>query len=483
MTQAPLFIGLYVLGLLLSFALGPRRYPSLCCALAFPIGLATWIVALIAILALGLPYNLWTAVIAGGLLFAVVLGLVMRGGPLQKAEAITIALWTAAFAITAVFWSSINASKLSFDSLLMVMLGEGVAHQQGFHLVIWDGLAERGTFLVVAQSVAGLIGLDYLYSLAPVLGLSFVALFATTLHHGLGATGAQVGRPWWMTAVVTTALFGTYMVGFHVVYIHANLPSAVYLFCFVSLFWLAEVERQVEYLPLCAIALLAFSLQRLEVPLISVLFLSLTLLQSKLPRRNLSAWFGVVCALLVAWYLILMAHIPPESRFLSVGRLAAVIAAVAGIYAVWLGRRWSVVDRLARHAPRVGVATCVIALIAAFATKWSHMVESAANFFGNMHDLEVWGGMWFAVVGLAFLGLFVRRVPFATPFVYGVPLYLTVIFLLGYLRVPYRLSPYDSANRMTLHIVALIFLYFGLKFIPILAGKRGAETTTAAGSG
>ena len=59
-------------------------------------------------------------------------------------------------------------------------------------------------------------------------------------------------------------------------------------------------------------------------------------------------------------------------------------------------------------------------------------------------------------------------------FVYGVPIYIVLTLLVVYGRDPYRLGPGDSAARMALHVIPMVFFYFGLKFIPLLRATPAA---------
>src|SRR5262245_53718945 len=55
--QALVYVALYLLGLAVCLAVGPRDRPGLCCALAFPVGLAVLVAPAALLAGAGAPYG------------------------------------------------------------------------------------------------------------------------------------------------------------------------------------------------------------------------------------------------------------------------------------------------------------------------------------------------------------------------------------------------------------------------------------------
>jgi hypothetical protein len=91
------------------------------------------------------------------------------------------------------------------------------------------------------------------------------------------------------------------------------------------------------------------------------------------------------------------------------------------------------------------------------------MVESLRNWASNLFTQPLWGYSVYAMIALALIALGLPAPRFRQAFAVGIPVYLGFVLLLALGRSPYRSYIDDSANRMTIHVVPLIFHYLGLK--------------------
>ncbi len=468
MSQAALFLVLHVVGVSLCLAFGPRRRIALCCALGFPVGLAALVAISLLLRSLGLGYGPITAAASAAALLALGIAVASRRGrPERRGLAIVVA-WTAAFAAVCVAVTPWNLSLLWYDGQMLVLLGHVVAHSD-FAPGVVANLGAWGVFGVIAQSGAAFTAESYLYSLPTVLGLSAIPLFAVTLGAGLEALGVARRAAIAPVALITAALFTIYMVHFHFFYLHNNLASAVYLLIFVSLFWLAEVERDAAALPVAFLALLGFALQRIENPVAAPIFIAFTVLHSRLPRRALLVSLGGYTAAIAGWYLLLGSQLSAAHTFLTPRKCLVIVAISVGMLAYATAATSPRLPWLARLDARLAVIAAVIVAIAlavAFADRPDHMAASARAWATNLGASRYWAGGWWAIVALAIVGLWVPAPPSRQAFVATIPLYLALILLLAHGRVPYRVGEGDSATRMSIHVVPLLFFYFGIKLVP-----------------
>lgn len=474
MSQSVLFVAIHLVGLAVCLAIGPRRVPALCCALAFPIGLAVTVLLALAILLIGVPYGPWTLGPAmAATATASAIAAARRG--LDRRDLVVVGWWTLAFAIVCPAVTHVNIATFSPDSHTILGLGFSIANLDGLTPGIMAVLDKQGVFQIVAHSTFELTRRDYLYSLPLVLGIAFAPMFALILWHGLGAVGAAVRRRSALVALVTAAVFTMSMVDYHILYIHTNLGSAVYLFGFVALFWIAEVRGEPEWLPLAFVSLIAFALHRTETPLVALLFLALTLTQTELPRRTVTGWLALFTATVAIWYEALAHHVD-EKGFITPGRSRLVWGLLVVFFVWWLLSGTRVVRRVNRAVPALVAAGCALAMIAAFAMKPDHMLRSSVNWASNLIQLPHWGNSWIVIPVLILLGLAVAAPRFRVPFAVGLPVYAGVILLLSFsLPKPWRMGLGDSANRMTIHLLPLIFFYLGIKLLPILLGPAGSD--------
>jgi hypothetical protein len=241
------------------------------------------------------------------------------------------------------------------------------------------------------------------------------------------------------------------------------------------MFWLAEVHRDTAFLPVAFLALGALSLHRIEAPLICTLFAALAVLPSSLPRRPLVVGLGAVAVGTALWYAVMASALPPEATFLTPMRcyvLASVPLVLCGYLALSTLPRLAILDPLNRRIPAIVVLACVAALGAAFALRWDHFVVSADAWRQCMLSTYYWGGAWSAIGGFSVLGLLVPAPPHRWQFVVGIPAYMALILLLVWGRDPYYVGIGDSASRMTIHVVPVIFFYLGLKYFSLFGRQQ-----------
>jgi hypothetical protein len=464
MSQAALLVGFHLVGLAACLAFGPRRHPALTCALAFPVGLALVVLIALGLLVAGIPYR--PATLGGAVTLAIAACLaVVRTRPPGRALRVTAAWWTAGVAAAAAALAAVNLVVMTHDSHTFVILGGVIARDGALAGDVFRQLDEWGVFTVVAQSIGGLAGLDFFPALPLALGLSFIPVFALTLHHGLAAGGAPDRRRVLVVGLVTVALFTNQMVAFHLAYLHSNLGSAIYLFGFVVGFWLCEVEGDPEGLPVAFLCLIALALQRTETPLVALLFAALTVPQSGLPRAALTRGLIAFTVVVAGWFELLAHHVDPETAFLTPTRCRIVEAALVVALGWWLVPDRPIVRRINRLLPVAIAGLAAIALAAAFALEGEHLGRSAARWSRALFTVPHWGAFWYVLAALLVIAIPAPPPRFRQAFVVGIPVFFGFVLLLSLGRDPYTVQVDDSANRMTIHVAPLLLWYAALKRI------------------
>jgi hypothetical protein len=462
MSQVPILLGIHLVGLALVAALGPRKRPALASALAFPAGLAFVCVLSLLWLVVGIPYRfelLASAVCLSTLAFAV---LAARRGVERRALKLG-AVWTVAFALACYGLTRVNVAVLTYDSHYYVLLG-GVVAREGMLTPFLDtALQEWGVFQVLAHSLGAFSRHQFLYALPLVLGLSFIPVFGLTLWHGLGRSDLSKHRRLVAAVAVTATLCTVNAVAYHTLYIHTNMAVAVYLFIATALLWIADADSDPTLVPVAFIALTALALQRTETPIVAALFLVLRLADTRLPRRLITAWVACFVAVVSIWYEAIARFASPESAFLTPTRSRLVWAGLVLCLLWCIAGEMRIIRRLNRFIPALVAAAVLLALAIAFATKTDHMLTSLSSWYQNLSSLEQWGQTWYLLAAMTVVALVVKAPPFPHAFSIGIPAYLGGILLLSAISIPYRVGVGDSANRMAVHVVPIIFFYLAIK--------------------
>jgi hypothetical protein len=402
--------------------------------MGFPIGLATMVVLLLPLLVLGAPFD---GITAGGVAGAATIAGAWRA---RGADWRKVVVWTLAFAAVCAPLTLVNLTIVHWDGHNFVMLGKAIAGDGGLRAPVLVELNDFGVFQAIAHAGVAFTAESYLYSLPTVFGLSAIPLFALAL--------ADAGVRPRLVALVTAALFTSFMVQLHFFYLHANLAAAVYLFVFATL-----VHRDDgRSLPIAFLALTAFAISRVETPVAAALFLTV----AEVPRRRLLPLLTAHVAIVAGWYLVIAPSMPPDGAFLTPARCYL----AAGLYLATFG--WIVAN--GPRVERLAFVAAAVALVAAFAHKPAHMGTSLGFYAANLFVSRWWLGCWWVVLALWVSSRHLPTPPRTKLFTAGIPLYLALVLLLAYGRVPYRYSLADSASRMTLHIAPLVFYYLALKY-------------------
>jgi hypothetical protein len=434
-SQTPLFVLLHLVGTCVCLGFGPRDRPWLCCAMGFPIGLATVIVLLLPLLVLGAPFD---GITAGAVATIPTIAGAWRA---RGADWRKVTVWTLGFAAVCAPLTLVNLTIVHWDGHNFVMLGKAIAGDGGLRAPVLVELNDFGVFQALAHAGVAFTRESYLYSLPTVFGLAAIPLFALAL--------ADAGVRPRGVALVTAALFTSFMVQLHFFYLHANFAAAIYLFVFGFLIHRGDPRT----LPVAFVALTAFALSRVETPVAAALFL---VVADRWPRRTLLPVLTAHVAIVAGWYLLIAPSMPPDGAFLTPTRCYLAAGLYLGVYG-WFLANGPRVERLA-------VAAAALALVAAFAHKPAHMGASLGFYAANLFVSRWWLGCWWIVVALWITSRHLPAPPRTTLFTSGIPLYVALVLLLAYGRIPYRYSLADSASRMMLHVAPLVFYYLALKY-------------------
>jgi uncharacterized membrane protein (Fun14 family) len=465
MTQLLLFFALQLLGSWACLAAGPRDV-GLCAALGFVVGLAVAVFLSLPLLLVGQ----FTVVVVVSVLAVAMLGSVALAVRRQRASldaGLRLLAWAVGFTALCIPFCIWDLSRLTYDSGVFLEYAEAFQADHRLSLETLGYLHSWGSFQVVGHALALLTGEKFLYALAPAFSISFLATLAVALHRGLGELGVPGRARVLAVALVVAAILAIPLVRVHVVYVHANWAAAGYLFVFAALFWLADLKNDASYLPAAFLSLLAFCFSRVESPMFAAPFLVLALSQTRLARSAILVPYLGFTLVLASWLLLMTLVIPSDSEYLSPSRSLVMVAAICGIFVLFLVRDHAFMKQLLPHVPRlvVGLSVAAIGVIAvARFDVFSYMFPTWQRdlWLGSFWGFFVWP--LFAI--LALLSLRVAAPPFSRPLRYGIAMFLALIVLLTALGDEYGSGRFGSLTRVTLQIVPLIWFYFALVFTP-----------------
>jgi hypothetical protein len=459
-SQTVLFVAVYALGLAMTLSLGPYRRPWLCGAVAYLVGLTTWIVVYFAACVVGVPFGRAGAAAVFAALFGGLVVVGQRRGRLT-AETLRVALvCTGIWAALAAIFSSFNASNFSPDSFQITLTGR-LFGLGGLTEPVWEGMAARSLFHPFAHAHGSLVGLDYLYAHHPMIGVGLLTSLTGLMYAGLQRLQVSRGRSLTVSALAAVALTSTYVFAWHFFYVHANFGAGAYLMLFAAAFWFGEVESDAGWLVVAAVAMVGLALQRFETNLVAALFFGLLTARTRFTPQDIARSFGPAVAAICIW--LALVAINGESRFLNRPKAFVMGAVLIAAYAYVRSGWW---PRLRQAVPPLVVVVLVLGLAWAFATRPAQMLLAVENLYRNVFTLEwiSWGLTPWVLTALAILAWRAPRLPADTGFAYGIPAFVLFVLLIVRMRSgAYRLGWGDSGNRMMVHVLAVALFYVAMR--------------------
>ena len=437
-----------------------------------------WVLAVMALLVLGLPF---TPASSGLLIGLLALGLVvwnaLRGNfRLSAAELKWMVAFMALSALLFALAARFNFTFITPDSLAMILNGRAFSFSWSSP-TIQQELALRGVFVPALQSASVFLRVDYLSAFQPSCSVLFGGLFIYLSRAMLASLKPAKAAPFWLPILALAALLSLYVILLQLFYIHTNLLSGIFLMVSLACFWLGLKEDNPAWLVFASLSLLAFGLLRTEAPAFILIVL---LVLFSYPRLRYVTRLAVCLPLALffsGWYLYLMTAMgagtyilnPTNTLLVVVGMLAAaVLALVSGLG--WVER--IILPRL-KWILWIGLAVGLAALALFDGGRASSRLET---FVLNLFATGLWGWGWVALAAAAALALAQPAMPYEGLFAASLPAVLLFIYMVYTQAADYKFEWSDSANRMLTHVVPALFLYLTVKFGQALpapaAGRR-----------
>lgn len=484
MTAALFSAALYWVGLSWALTARARLGIVFCCAIAYPVGLVLWVLTSLGLLVLGVPYLegpvavTWTTLAVMG----AIAQRVVSTPHFSRREFAILGSLTAAFALVLAVLVRWNLSVWTYDSHVIVSLGRSIAYHGAIPLELGSELASRGIVQVMLHGASVLLDLPYLYSAPPLLAASFLGLFGVLACRALNGPGRPALETVALVALATAAMGTIYFVVVQYFYMHENFAAAAFLFFFCACLWLADRELEPAWLAFGFFFLLAFSLNRIEAPIIAAPIALIAHSRSRLPNRTLNAWALAYVVALATWYAVLLGYLGDREfrlragpQTLSASRIAWIFGGTVACFAAGCLVRLPRFARLRRWVPAGILGALTAGVVAAVMLRPDHMAESAVAIVANLRD-PAWGGTWYVIAVLAALSVALPRDPLHSLFTYGSGVLLAVVYLLSFNRVPYMVKWGDSGHRMLLSAVPLCFFYLLTTYGPATLGHSSRDS-------
>ncbi|HUN81153.1 MAG TPA: discoidin domain-containing protein [Phycisphaerae bacterium] len=441
-------------------------------------GMLIWVAWGLFLLSFKLPYSALS--MFGGLgLIGVVLLIVSIVQSAWDRKAVWAALLsTLAIAAAAVTALQYNFAVLSYDSFNQILLGKALAYYGGFHPQVHPAMASWGAFVLVLQSAAVFLKVDFLYAPWPVMGLVFLACFIHLGRRSLQALQVKGSVSFFFAASGALLIASAYFFTFQCFYIHNNLPSAAFLSIALACMWLSIQTRDSGWTRFAVLAFMAFTLLRTEAPLFAIVFLVPLLWMDGVNRRTRLICAGPLAVLTVLWYLRLISLIGKGTDILSPAKAYILMAAMTVFLILMAIPDRPAWRRLVQSLPWLIPTLAAALAIATLVYKPQLMRDCAIAMMDNCFVKGRWGVTWAVVLGACAVAVTLPRLPRQHLWTVGPGAFVLLLWILGIFRQhPYRIGWGDSANRLMTQVLPVLVMYLILRFGHALAVTRYSDST------
>ena len=322
-----------------------------------------------------------------------------------------------------------------------------------------------GPLVPFIHSMTNLLDQKLYWQYQPLLSLNLVAIVFYTVYTIIREQKSILQSGVAATVLVSLMTLSNIFV-FHAFYIHVNIISALYMYLFV--FALAKMQQQPggAYGLLALLSLIAFSLARLEAPLFVIIILLVTSFWQGWSYVNRLKLIIPFVVLFVAWYARAYFILPEAPDLLTKKLAIAFILVLVGFGLFTVASGLQVLGPIFKRTPFLTLTVLALLSVIFTVIKSEHMLRSLGSIVRNILVDGNWGLTWYVIFFLATQLYFARRDATEQHWVFMVlATYFLLVYNLAYFTDSYRVGAADSANRLVLQALPLVFLYLSSLYV------------------
>lgn len=466
-----LLLSIYFLGLLALLPLRDSLPIEVVTVISFFAGAVIWTITAIVIILTPLNYSLFTLY---GIFFLLSLLFLYNNHRIGH-------WWFRPYDLLWIFGASLlivvahfqfsvhDYSTASYDSIAQIVAGYKIIDNSAEGTAfLFSKFGNWGTMLVIMQGTSPLLGLEFLPTIQPITGILSLLVFYTFGYLSIRKRFDDNRITFAMISLTMVTLVSVFLYRFQFVYIHNSLPTSTYLFIAIVALWLANVERNREWIIIGMVGLSGYTFLRTETILFALIVISIFISVTPLRTQIYKTYLLSYLFLFLGWYIMLYAHVSATTILSSDTTLMIISAIIAGIAGLLLANHPFIHKQILPVWTIILLLVCCLVLLALFIYDLEHMSLSLNVLLENLlvggSEEHSWGGTWLILALMMPLVLILPRIPYEKIWTTSIIIHFLFILLLVISRVPYRLGWADSANRIMTHILPVIFFYYLLKF-------------------
>ena len=361
-----------------------------------------------------------------------------------------------------------NFTNIGPDSVVFIVNGRQIFFQ-GLSELTKNEMVLRGVFLPLIQSASVMTRFQYLSSFAPMISVTFVVTFFYLCWFSTKRIDNNFVRIFF---VLLTALSLVSIPIFleHLFYVHVNLPSATYFSVAVICLWLALLEKNEDWFILGVVALTGFNLLRIEAPIFSIAVLVLVVHKEEIGYKYRLFSLLPFSLFFIAYYSYLTFLLSGNDTYiLSPARSMVIVVMYSMLLVYFFILKTKLLPKiLVDWLPALMVGVLVLAIGLFFVYNPSAMKSAVSVWFNNLVTNGFWGGTWYILIPALIIFSLLKGSMNEHLFIYWIILFVLILILINFQAYPIHYNNSgDSANRIMIHIVPVIYYYFLIKWVDL----------------
>ena len=372
------------------------------------------------------------------------------------------------FLLLSYLFHKFNYTYIGPDSIAFIANGRQI-FLKGLTELTKNEMVLRGIFLPLIQAASVMTRFQYLSSFAPMLNFSFFVTFCYLCWYSTRQVGNNLIR---VLAIVFTILplVGIPIILEHLFYVHVNLPSAAYFSVAVISLWLALLEKNEDWFILGLVALTGFNLLRIEAPIFSIAVLILVVHKEEIGRKYRLFSLLPFSLFFIAYYSYLTLLLSGNDTYILSPARSMVIVVMYGMLLVYffLLKIKLLPKMLVEWLPNLMVGVLVLAIGLFFVSNPVAMKSAVSVWFNNLITNGFWGATWFILIPALIILSLLKGSMNEHLFIYWIVSFILILILINFQAYPIHYNNSgDSANRIMIHIVPVIYYYFLIKWVDL----------------
>jgi len=450
--------------------------------LAFPLGLILWGLFILIFITAGIPIDRFIIISLSILFILVLFFFGLKQKRYSKRDINEISIFILIFSSLSFIFLILNFSFLTNDSWQLITGGNLVTSSAG---IPNKYVSIYGVLQYIFMSSGKIFGFDYLYVLSPLMMMSIALILFESFFSSLKNKNVHFNERIGYSLMILLIPLSGFLILIGWVYVSSNISTAFFSFLGFFGIWKRLETGEKFWTVFSALMVLSVGLLRVEGSLFILINILIFNSLSEVQYKEKLAYSYAVLGPMFIWIVKLVVRLmnynyPLGNDFITSDNLLIILA----IYLLFL----LYVSFFQRKLPQKLVQNTPLLMLYVLTIGWTYILFTIGmqqkgymliiNRYGffliNILKNGYWGLTWLALGILFIFALFLKRIKYESVFLNYIVSFALLYNIINVFRNGWRMGWGDTGNRTLFHVLFIVCLYVGLKFLNIFFSKRDA---------